>query len=338
MPEIMKDLLLRCCITSLTLLMISCTPEKQDAHEESYSRFPSMTAHLKNSNASDEGWEIVLSITNHSSKVITIPDHDPAGNLMNFHWYHEDGSWNSTGGDLTAPIKILSGKTTEYQLTSNDNPFLISGSKYTVKVVYFGLGIADDSSMALVGQNYRTGRPDIGYGCRMMEVEVSIPKDNEADIASPFARPYAGSFAYPVEDSEQKKRENLYDRMSTIVFNYYSDIQHSDLSNKDKEYWAKKGASLAFCYWVTTHKGGIRSSEEVELGIVVFYETAVNFERTSGFDDPLGRKELNAQVQVVGFDMSDEEYDQCVIEFHGFLKEGLKRFKDVNLDDLDAEK
>jgi hypothetical protein len=342
----MKNILRQCYIASLIILMFSCSSDEQDVYEVSNSRLPSMTAHFKTSNASDGGWEILLFITNHSDKEITIPDNDPAGNLMNFHWYDEKGSWSCSGNSLTAPVKIPAGNTAELQLIGKNNPipFLGPSDKYTVKAIYFGLGIADDSSIALVGQDSITGRPDIEYGCRMMEVEVSIPKDDVADNAGLFARPYAGSFTYPVEERDQEKRERLYERMSMIVFNNYSNIQHSDLSNKDKEYWAKKGASLAFYYWVTTRKGGIRRSEEVECGIEAFYEAAVNYKRTSGFDDPLGRRELidrgvtNMQVNVVGFDMTDKEYDQCVIEFQGYLEEVLKRLKDRSGDNPDAEK
>ena len=134
-------------------------------------------------------------------------------------------------------------------------------------------------------------------------------------------------YANPDVDSNQQKREELYERMSMNVFFTHFNIQRSTLPNEDKKIWMQESANIAFYYWVTTRKGGIKVSEKVDGAIALIYERAVSSKMIEGFSDPIQRKKLDglAEVNVVGIPkMSDKLYRDYVEEFQVFLKHVLK--------------
>ena len=131
--------------------------------------------------------------------------------------------------------------------------------------------------------------------------------------------------AEPTRD--QQMREKLYDRMAANAFFVYYNIQHSDLPEKDREYWIHQGAGVAFYYWVTTRKGGVRRSKEVDSGIALFYEAAVESKLIAGFSDPLYRMTADEpeRIGVPGLPkITQVQYKEYVGEFLTFLNEVLK--------------
>jgi len=88
-----------------------------------------------------------------------------------------------------------------------------------------------------------------------------------------------------------------------------------------------KGAGDAFYYWMTTRKGGIRRSKEVDSAIAFFYESAVKSKIIDGFSDPLYRMKVDEpeRIFVPGFPkMTQAQYKEYVEEFQVFLKDLLK--------------
>ena len=135
------------------------------------------------------------------------------------------------------------------------------------------------------------------------------------------------AFAEPTTERYQRDREKLYDRMAARLFAEYVDIQHSDLPKKEQQKWIHLGANAAFQYWITTRKGGIRESKEVDSAIAYFYENALESKMTADFSDPLYRMDLDEaeNIGVSGFPkITQAQYKEYVGEFQVFLNGVLK--------------
>ena len=136
------------------------------------------------------------------------------------------------------------------------------------------------------------------------------------------------AYADPISERNQKTRDNLYDRMSANFFVALFEIKNSDLPKKEQEKLTHLGANSAFQYWMTTRKGGVRISNNVDRAIAFFYEDALKSKMTAGFSDPLYRlgTEETDNIGVPGFSkMTQIQYKEYVGEFQTFLNEVLKK-------------
>lgn len=161
------------CFTVIAFILVASGCGRRSGAEKATKsdELPTMTLHVD----SDEKAMLIATVSNPLSSELSIPGF--RGEVIyGSYWYQDDKVVNvpECGTDFwDSVIKIPAGQTRELRLPV---PRALSrGERYTVAVVYAGLG---SSTGGQVGKNVSAEEfirhPDVSLKCRKMEAEVKL--------------------------------------------------------------------------------------------------------------------------------------------------------------------
>ncbi len=156
-------------LTFVLALFLSCCSKPSDQMTKE-DEFPSMSIEV------GSGAVLSITITNGTKNQISIPS--SAKEIYGVYWYKGDTLVNAPecgNGFWDSVITVPAGEVMVFQV-----PFprsIAQGQRYTIAVVYSGLGsLTDDAGVKDNSKLDWVRHPDILLSCRKMEATITTPK------------------------------------------------------------------------------------------------------------------------------------------------------------------